>query len=657
MLSMKQFSFLVSLCLLCQVVVAQVTIQPVKHQPILRVSINNKHFTDFFFPDSLPKQVLYPIVAPGGTTITRGFPMHPVAGEPTDHPHHLGLWMNFGDVNGLDFWNNSYEVPVEKKHAFGKIHLRGITQVEEGPVGRIRYESLWQDHKGVALLDESTEYRFQQMGDEWIIDRTTVLTANLPVVFTDNKEGVFGLRLPHQNVKYINSNGLNDDAVWGKSAAWCMMHEQIKDDSISVVMMDHPYNETYPTRWHARGYGLFAANPMGSRVFDAQASLYKRSLKPGESISLRFRVVVASGKSRLSTDRIQQLQKDFTAAPQQLMVIGSYTRKGNAGIELHRYDPVTGTTRLLKQYANPNASYMTLSADRKRLYVLSEESNKGWVSVYRIDERSGQLNFINQQSTIGAGPCYVSEHAASGTVYVSNYGGGSLTVFKTDASGALLPSAQHIVYSGTSVNKNRQEKPHAHCAVIDPSGTFVYVNDLGTDRIHRHPIQTDGTLGASVDHAVDPGNGPRHLVMSANGGHAYSLNEMKGTVDVFQLQGGEMKKMQTLVVDTTATTADHGSGAIQLSPDGKWLIASNRVTSNQLVVCAVQADGRLQKRYHQEVVKKPRFFRFNQLGTQVLVAGQDADRIQVFDFDRKSGMLTDTKKDIEVPAPVCIELI
>lgn len=657
MLSMKQSSFLVSLCLLCQVVVAQVTIQPVKHQPILRVSINNKHFTDFFFPDSLPKQVLYPIVAPGGTTITRGFPMHPVAGEPTDHPHHLGLWMNFGDVNGLDFWNNSYEVPAEKKHAFGKIHLRGITQVEEGPVGSIRYESLWQDHKGVALLDESTEYRFQQLGDEWIIDRTTLLTANHPVVFTDNKEGVFGLRLPHQNVKYINSNGLNDDAVWGKSAAWCMMHEQIKGDSISVVMMDHPYNETFPTRWHARGYGLFAANPMGSRVFDAQASLYKRSLKPGESISLRFRVVVASGKRRLSTDRIQQLQKDFIAAPQQLMVIGSYTRKGNAGIELHRYDPVTGATRLLKQYANPNASYMTLSADRKRLYVLSEESNKGWVSVYRIDERSGQLNFINQQSTIGAGPCYVSEHAATGSVYVSNYGGGSLTVFKTDPSGALLPSAQHIVYSGTSVNKNRQEKPHAHCAVIDPSGTFVYINDLGTDRIHRHPILTDGTLGASMDHAVDPGNGPRHLVMSSNGGYAYSLNEMKGTVDVFQLQGREMKKIQTLVVDTTATTADHGSGAIQLSPDGKWLIASNRVTSNQLVVCAVQADGRLQKRYHQEVVKKPRFFRFNQLGTQVLVAGQDADRIQVFDFDRKSGMLTDTKKDIEVPAPVCIELI
>jgi 6-phosphogluconolactonase len=135
---------------------------------------------------------------------------------------------------------------------------------------------------------------------------------------------------------------------------------------------------------------------------------------------------------------------------------------------------------------------MALSADRKRIYVLSEEGSKGMVSVYRIDQQRGMLELINQQWTVGGGPCYVSEHAATGTVYVSNYGGGSLTVFKTDANGALLPHAQHIVYTGSSVNKNRQEKPHAHCAVIDPKGKFVYVNDLGTDQIHRHTIAFDG---------------------------------------------------------------------------------------------------------------------------------------------------------------------
>lgn len=654
---MKKLSFLLFISFLFQGLNAQVTIRQVKQQPILRVSINEKHFTDFFFPDSLPKQVLYPIHAPSGTTITRGFPMAPLPGEPTDHPHHLGLWLNFGDVNGLDFWNNSYEVPANKRHLFGKIHLRGITQVEEGSVGTIRYESLWQDHKGVALLDEATTYQFQQSGEEWVIDRFTTLTANIPVTFTDNKEGVFGLRLPHEKVKYINSNGLKDDAVWGKSASWCMMNEQMKSDSISIVLFDHPYNETYPTRWHARGYGLFSANPMGSRVFDPQAPLYKRTLKPGESISFRFRVVIASGKRRLTNDRIQQLQTNFIAGPQQLLITGSYTRKGNAGIELHRYDPVTGTTHFLKHYVNPNASYMALSADRKRIYVLSEEGSKGMVSVYRIDQQRGMLELINQQSTIGGGPCYVSEHAATGTVYVSNYGGGSLTVFKTDANGALLPHSQHIVYTGSSVNKNRQEKPHAHCAVIDPKGKFVYVNDLGTDQIHRHTIASDGLLTERKDVSVDPGNGPRHLVISATGSHAYSLNEMKGTVDVFQLTDGEMKKIQTIDADTVATSGDHGSAAIQLSPDGKWLIASNRITSNQLVVYAIQSDGRLQKRYHQEVVKKPRFFCFNETGTQVLVAGQDADRIQVFDFDRKNGTLKNLNKDLLVPSPVCITLL
>ncbi|NBO61948.1 MAG: lactonase family protein, partial [Flavobacteriia bacterium] len=132
---------------------------------------------------------------------------------------------------------------------------------------------------------------------------------------------------------------------------------------------------------------------------------------------------------------------------------------------------------------------------------------------------------------------------------------------------------------------------------------------------------------------------------------------MKGTVDVFQLTDGEMKKIQTIDADTSATSGDHGSAAIQLSPDGKWLIASNRITSNQLVVYAIQSDGRLQKRYHQEVVKKPRFFCFNETGTQVLVAGQDADRIQVFDFDRKNGTLKNLNKDLLVPSPVCITLL
>jgi 6-phosphogluconolactonase len=131
---------------------------------------------------------------------------------------------------------------------------------------------------------------------------------------------------------------------------------------------------------------------------------------------------------------------------------------------------------------------------------------------------------------------------------------------------------------------------------------------------------------------------------------------MKGSVDVFAVQKGDLKKIQTIIADTTQTKEDHGSGAIQLSPDGKWLLVSNRVTSDQIVVFAVQSNGQLVKKHHVEVTKKPRFFRFDEAGKFVLVAGQDGDQVQVFSFDSKNGKLA-LQNTLAVPVPVCIEFI
>ncbi|MEY3541495.1 MAG: hypothetical protein RLZZ204_307 [Bacteroidota bacterium] len=339
------------------------------------------------------------------------------------------------------------------------------------------------------------------------------------------------------------------------------------------------------------------------------------------------------------------------------MFVGSYTWKDNPGIQVYTYDQQTGSTKFVRSVKHPNASYMVSTPDQKYLYVLSEENQTGSVTAYAIDALTGNLQLLNKQNIIGQGPCYVSYHIPSKTVYTANYSSGSVTVFKTNADGSLQTASQHIKYTGSSINKNRQEGPHAHCAVVSPDNQYLFVSDLGTDIINRHKINASGSIDEKpVQFKIEAGNGPRHITFNAKGTHAYSINEMKGSVDVFAVQKSDLKKVQTIVADTVNTKEDHGSGAIQLSPDGKWLLVSNRVTSDQVVVFYVQANGQLIKKHHVNVTKKPRFFRFDEAGKFVLVAGQDGDQVQVFSFDSMSGKLA-IQNTLAIPIPVCIEFI
>jgi 6-phosphogluconolactonase (cycloisomerase 2 family) len=555
---------------------------------------------------------------------------------------------------------------------------------KNGETGKLSYAANWNNPTGNTLLEETTQLEFKEINRVWVIDRTTTLLAKTAVQFKDNKEGLLGLRMAHElqiptietkkftdangietiikatsdsiaNGNYLNSNGLKGDAVWGNKASWCMAYGKMNKDSISVLMIDYPYNENYPTPWHARGYGLFAANPMGSNVFNQKNPVYNKELKKGESITFKFRIAIAADKKILSNKTIQQLETDFSFFNKTLMFVGSYTWKQNPGIQVYQYDLTNGKTNFVRSIKAPNASYMVVTPDKKNMYVLSEEDRTGLVSSYAIDQLTGNLTLLNKQSIIGNGPCYVSYHAPSKTVYTANYSSGSITVFKTNADGSLQPALQHIVYSGKSINPSRQEKSHAHCAVVSPDNKNLYVSDLGTDIIHRHTILQDGSLSEKpIDFQVEAGNGPRHITFNAKGTHAYSINEMKGTVDVFSVLQGDLNKIQTIIADTTQTAADHGSGAIQLSPTGDWLLVSNRVTSDQVVVFAVQSNGQLVKKHHVEVTKKPRFFRFDKSGKFVLVAGQDADQVQIFSFDEVTGKMY-LQSTLDIPVPVCIE--
>lgn len=303
------------------------------------VTAGNQPFTEFIYPDSMEKPVLYPIYTAGGALVTRGYPIAPGPNEPIDHPHHIGLWMNYESVNGLDFWNNSFAIPPDKKTKYGWIKTTKVSDIKSGETGSFSYQANWQDINKNVLLEEQTGFQFSAKGNIRIIDRTTTLTAKVNVAMPDIKDGFLGLRVAHElelpskeertftdnngnittvnktsdNVSgnYLTSRGNKGDAAWGTRAEWCMLYGKLVTDSVSIIIIDHPKNIGYPTYWHARGYGLFSANPLGQKIFSNGKEQLNFSLKKGESVTFRYRVVIASGKQVLPAAAIEKLAKEF----------------------------------------------------------------------------------------------------------------------------------------------------------------------------------------------------------------------------------------------------------------------------------------------------------------------------------------------------------
>ena len=309
------------------------------------IKAGGKPFTELIYPDTMEKPVLYPIYAPDNQLVTRGFPLQPRAGEPVDHPHHVGLWFNYENVNGLDFWNNSYAIPAEKKAGYGWIKLDTIVmathiKTKGGDKGIVQYDASWIDQKRNVLLQENTIFVFTASTEERIIDRSTTLTAVQDVNFPDAKDGMLGLRVtrelqipsnvpgefvddkgnitkvaagnaPDINGNYLTSEGKTGDSAWATRGAWCMLYGKKMQDTLSVLIIDHPGNPGYPTYWHARGYGLFAANPLGQKIFSKDREVMNYRLEKGKSVVFRYRIVIAAGSHRLSADRIRQLTDAF----------------------------------------------------------------------------------------------------------------------------------------------------------------------------------------------------------------------------------------------------------------------------------------------------------------------------------------------------------
>lgn len=329
---MRQFFYALSILMASSLVSqAQQNIKLTHNEAQKRVdvTVDGKPFTAYIYPGPsvLKKPVLYPIVSAGGNFITRGWPLDPRPGERVDHPHHVGMWFNYGDVNGHDFWNNSVQLSPDNKGTYGTIVHTGVKSMKSGKgKGELTVTADWLDKDGKLMLQEQTTFTFSAGADNRIIDRTTTLKAiGKDVEFKDNKEGMVALRMARQLEQpsdkpevftdaqgvatkvaamnnegvtglYHSSEGIEGDAVWGTRAPWVKLTGTINNEALSVALIDNPKNVGYPTYWHARGYGLFAANPLAPSVFsNGKQPAMNYTLPAGQSVTFRYRLVVQSG--------------------------------------------------------------------------------------------------------------------------------------------------------------------------------------------------------------------------------------------------------------------------------------------------------------------------------------------------------------------------
>ena len=296
-------------------------------------------FTSYIYPDHIMKPSLWPVVTSRGTEVTRKFPMKEAAGDRVDHPHHVGIWMNYGDINGIDYWGHSEATPAELKSHSGIIRHQQVLSMKSGEKeGSLSVKTEWSGG-GIKQINEEIAYRFIDKGDIRIIDWISTLTAQEDLIFNDTKEGMFAIRvsreleLPsdepvtltddhgdHVTVEadnsglvsgdYLSSEGITGIDVWGTRARWMKLFGNYMDEKVALVIIDHKNNPGYPVYWHARGYGLFAVNALGQEVFSEGKEVMNLSLKKGESTQFAYRMLVCSGA--ITGDEIEKLAAEFS---------------------------------------------------------------------------------------------------------------------------------------------------------------------------------------------------------------------------------------------------------------------------------------------------------------------------------------------------------
>lgn len=354
-------------------------------------------------------------------------------------------------------------------------------------------------------------------------------------------------------------------------------------------------------------------------------------------------------------------------AQKYFLFIGTYTGSGSKGIYVYQFDAATGKASWISNTDSTvvNPSYLAIAPGDSLLYACTETRtvNAGGISAFRFNRENGTLTFINKQSSGGDNPAYVAVHQSGKWVTAGNYSGGSLAAFPVSSDGGLQPYSQLIQHTGKSINNTRQEMAHVHATVFSPKGDYLFTPDLGMDRvmIYRFNSSLSKPLQPAIQQyvATIPGSGPRHLDFHPNGKWTYLMEEMGGTVVAYNYANGKLAQLQQIASHPDTVSGEFGSADIHVSPDGKFLYASNRGKENNIAIFKIdKRTGKLSPVGYQSTIGiKPRNFYIDPTGNYLLAANQQTGNIVIFKRDKQTGLLTDTGEQIMIPEPVCLKMI
>ncbi len=358
------------------------------------------------------------------------------------------------------------------------------------------------------------------------------------------------------------------------------------------------------------------------------------------------------------------------------LLVGTYTGSGKSeGIYVYRFDAGTGAITRLASAQTVNPSYLVVSHDRQHVYAVNElpgdngpASQRGGISAFRFDPPSGQLTFVNRVSSDGNDPAYLALSPDGRYLLAANYSvasnpGGSFAVFPLEAD-RVDPSVLTVHHDGSGPVKGRQDNSHVHSTVFSPDGRYLFAQDLGADKIYSYRYTPDGSRGLFGPTEqrytlVKPGSGPRHLIFDQAGKHAYLTTEMNASVTVYDYDDGKLTLRQTLPMTSPGFKGKVGGGAIHLSPDGRFLYATNRGDVNEILTYAVNpSDGHLKLLGRNSTLgKTPREFAIDPTGRWLIVGNQDSDSVYFFRRNPDTGELASDPKRLEIGSPVDFKFV
>jgi len=353
-------------------------------------------------------------------------------------------------------------------------------------------------------------------------------------------------------------------------------------------------------------------------------------------------------------------------ANKDILYVGTYSQRGSEGIYVFEFDRDAVSMELIQTVPGKESpSFLAVHPSGEYLYAvyregMTEDTRNGTVAAFGIGS-SGKLTLLNERSSEGANPCHVSVDPKGEYVYVSNYSDGSLSVYPIHQDGKLAEPSDVIVHEGSGPNPDRQKGPHMHSMIPARNGKYVYASDLGTDMIIAYKLNRGkGTLSANENQrtAAKPGSGPRHFDIHPSGNFAYSAEELTSTIAAYSIDpsNGALNFIERESLLPEDFTENNTAADIQVSPDGRFVYASNRGHASLAVFSTDRQSGEIELEGHADVHgERPRNFLIDRKGEFAFVANRNSDDVVVFQRNQETGELEFTGEKVKVPAAVCVK--